>query len=94
VTFIDLEGRSDGESIQKIVSQIKPRRLIIVRGSEDCSNILSDTVIKISDSKVFIPKGLEQLDVTTESHIYQVKMTDQLLSSLDFQQGKNAMVSK
>lgn len=28
ILFIDFEGRSDGESIRKIISQIKPRQLV------------------------------------------------------------------
>ena len=28
VTFIDFEGRSDGESIKKLITQVKPRQLV------------------------------------------------------------------
>lgn len=28
IQYIDFEGRSDGESIKKILSQIKPRQLV------------------------------------------------------------------
>ena len=28
VVYIDFEGRSDGESIRKIITQIKPRQLV------------------------------------------------------------------
>jgi len=30
ILFIDFEGRSDGESIRKIISQIRPRQLVSV----------------------------------------------------------------
>lgn len=33
VEFIDFEGRSDGESMKKILSQVKPKQLVIVHGS-------------------------------------------------------------
>jgi len=33
IKFIDFEGRSDGESVMKLIRQVKPRRVIIVRGS-------------------------------------------------------------
>lgn len=33
VEFIEFEGRSDGESIKKILAQIKPKQLVIVHGS-------------------------------------------------------------
>ena len=28
VTFIDFEGRSDGESMKKLITQVKPRQLV------------------------------------------------------------------
>lgn len=33
VEFIEFEGRSDGESIKKLLAQIKPKQLVIVHGS-------------------------------------------------------------
>jgi len=30
ILFIDFEGRSDGESIRKIISQIRPRQLVSI----------------------------------------------------------------
>ena len=91
IQYIDFEGRSDGESIQKIIEQMKPRRLIVTRGSEESVSILANVLRKSSpDSKVFIPHLGEVLDVTTESHIYQVKLKDSLVSSLVFKRGKDA----
>ena len=42
IHYIDFEGRSDGESIYKCLMQIKPRRVIIVRGSAEDSKALAD----------------------------------------------------
>lgn len=92
VCFIDFEGRSDGESIRRIVSQIRPRRLIIVHGPQEATSVLQAAVAKAADTKIFTPNKLEIVDATTESHIYQVRLTDQLLSSLDFQKGKDSEV--
>ncbi len=33
IVFIDFEGRSDGESIRKILSQIKPRQMVSTLGT-------------------------------------------------------------
>ncbi|XP_054168698.1 cleavage and polyadenylation specificity factor subunit 2-like [Oppia nitens] len=90
VQYIDFEGRSDGGSIQKIISMIKPRRLIIVRGSADATESLAKYCEEsgcVSD-KIFVPKLFETVDATTESHIYQVKLKDALVSSLSFAQAK------
>jgi len=94
IQFIDFEGRSDGESIQKIIEQMKPRRLIITRGTAESCATLSKTVTRsCPESKIFIPTIGEVLDVTSESHIYQVKLRDSLMSSIVFQRGKDAEIA-
>lgn len=76
IQYIDFEGRSDGDSLKKIISMIKPRRLIIVRGSPESTESFSQ-YCKSSGSvtnKIYTPKLYETVDATTESHIYQVKL--------------------
>ncbi|CAG7719274.1 unnamed protein product, partial [Allacma fusca] len=34
-------GRSDGESIRKIVEQVKTRRLIVTRGPKESTDVLA-----------------------------------------------------
>lgn len=87
ITYIDFEGRSDGESLQKILQQLKPRRVVFVRGSKKNCDLLAQHT-QSSETKVFIPKRGETLDVTTETHIYQVRLTDALVSGLKFSRGK------
>ncbi|XP_071478507.1 cleavage and polyadenylation specificity factor subunit 2-like [Diadema antillarum] len=85
VTFIDFEGRSDGESIKKLVTQVKPRQLVLVRGQMNATQHLAEYChLQLSGSKVFIPRANEICDATMESHIYQVKLKDSLVSSLLF----------
>lgn len=71
---IDFEGRSDGESLKQIVLALKPRRLILVRGSQSSTKSVSNFSKVFIDGKVFSPKVGQCLNVTTESHIYQVKI--------------------
>lgn len=95
IMFIDFEGRSDGESIKKIITMIKPRRLILVGGDEQSTKSLA-AYCKSSGAiqgKVFTPKLYEVVDATTESHIYQVKLKDSLVSSLNFSKAKDAELS-
>ncbi len=42
VVYIDFEGRSDGDSIFKVVNAIKPRRVIIVRGNQENCKALGE----------------------------------------------------
>ena len=48
VHYIDFEGRSDGESIHRCLTQMKPRRVIIVRGSVEDGNALAEFCIPLS----------------------------------------------
>ena len=74
MTYIDYEGRSDGDSIKKIINQMKPRQLVIVHGPPDASADLAESCRASSkDIKVYTPKLQETVDATSETHIYQVR---------------------
>merc|ERR1712029_42726 len=103
IQFIDFEGRADGESIYRCIVKMKPRRVVIVRGSHEDTKSLAEvctTIVDASSSsdpsdtasqtkRVFTPRTGEVVDATTETHIYQVRLTDTLLSKLNFQSGKD-----
>uniref|UniRef100_A0A671SQ14 Cleavage and polyadenylation specificity factor subunit 2 n=1 Tax=Sinocyclocheilus anshuiensis TaxID=1608454 RepID=A0A671SQ14_9TELE len=91
VTYIDYEGRSDGDSIKKIINQMKPRQLIIVHGPPEASQDLAESCKAFSgkDIKVYTPKLQETVDATSETHIYQVRLKDSLVSSLQFCKAKD-----
>lgn len=75
VLFIDFEGRSDGESMKKILQHIKPRQLMLVHGTEKATNLMAAYAKNTRDlgqGKVLVPKLNETIDATKESHIYQV----------------------
>jgi len=58
VQFIDFEGRTDGESIFKLLQQLRPRRAILVRGSQQSLNSLRDFCTEVSleiDCLIYIP---------------------------------------
>ncbi|KAL3098020.1 hypothetical protein niasHT_027565 [Heterodera trifolii] len=95
VEFIDFEGRSDGESIKKLLSQIKPKQLVIVHGTAAATRHLAQYCQEqqIVQGKIFTPSLGEVIDATIESHIFQVTLSDQLMSSLLFQTVKEAELS-
>lgn len=93
VQFIDFEGRSDGESLLKILSQLRPRRVVVVRGSpQNTEHIAKHCELNIG-ARVYTPNRGEIIDATTETHIYQVRLTEALISQLDFQKGRDAEVA-
>ncbi|XP_059082157.1 cleavage and polyadenylation specificity factor subunit 2-like [Tigriopus californicus] len=105
IHFIDFEGRSDGESIVKVLQQVKPRRLILVRGREDqclaLANQCRQLWAKAQESSgqtqqkvnIYTPKNGETVDATTESYIYQVRLPESLVSRLSFSKGKDGLLA-
>lgn len=93
VQFIDFEGRSDGESLLKILSQLRPRRVVIVRGNEASTQHMKNHCELNLGARVFAPNRGETIDATTETHIYQVRLTEALLSQLEFKKGKDAEIA-
>uniref|UniRef100_A0A182T530 Cleavage and polyadenylation specificity factor subunit 2 n=1 Tax=Anopheles maculatus TaxID=74869 RepID=A0A182T530_9DIPT len=93
VQFIDFEGRSDGESLLKILSQLRPRRVVVVRGSAPNTTHIAEHCQQNIGARVFTPNRGEIIDATTETHIYQVRLTEALVSQLEFQKGKDAEVA-
>jgi len=90
IQYIDFEGRTDGESIMKLTSQLKPRRIILVRGTKENITTMRNFCKEfIPDEKaIFAPKNGELVDVTTERFIYQVKLRDSLFSTLSFSKAR------
>lgn len=93
VQFIDFEGRSDGESLLKILSQLRPRRVIVVRGTTENVNLIAKHCSQSIGARVFTPNKGDIIDATTENHIYQVKLTEALIAKLQFQKVKDAEVA-
>lgn len=93
VQFIDFEGRSDGESLLKILSQLRPRRVIVVRGTPENTSLIAKHCAQSIGARVFSPNKGDIVDATTENHIYQVKLTEALVARLQFQKVKDAEVA-
>lgn len=79
VQYIDFEGRSDGESLQKILEQLHPRRLILVRGTPDSTHAMLNHCRQWNGVRVFAPSHGEVVDATTETYIYQVECSTIIL---------------
>lgn len=93
VQFIDFEGRSDGDSLLKILSQLRPRRVIVVRGNPTNTELVAEHCRQNIGARVFTPNRGETVDATTESYIYQVRLTEALVNQLKFQKGRDAEVA-
>ena len=74
VLYVDFEARSDRESIEKLLNQIKPKNLILIHGTQDCIEQLEKycTTRQIVQGRIFSPRVGEIVDATTERNLYQV----------------------
>lgn len=96
IQYIDFEGRTDGESIFKLMTGLRPRRVILVRGNKSslesmaafCKDMPGDMA-----EKVFIPEIGQVVDATTERFIYQVRLRDSLFSTLSFSQARSGQIA-
>ena len=97
IVHIDFEGRTDGESLRRILKEIKPRQLIVVRGPpearQNLRNYFENSKELCAQGRIFVPDGMETVDATTESHIYQVKLLDSLVSSLAFSRARDTEIA-
>ncbi|KAI6191554.1 Cleavage and polyadenylation specificity factor subunit 2 [Aphelenchoides bicaudatus] len=92
LSYIDFEGRTDIESAKKIIAtQIRPKQLVVVHGSAPATRALTEYYQQNANmEKVLAPTLGENVDLTIESHIYQVTLSDPLMSSLAFQPVRDA----
>jgi cleavage and polyadenylation specificity factor subunit 2 len=83
--FIDFEGRSDGESVKKLLERLQPRKLVVVHGNSASTKNLADYCVqnKIVED-IHAPYPNESVDATVESRIIQVKLSEHLMKSLKF----------
>ncbi|KAF7729866.1 cleavage and polyadenylation specificity factor subunit 2 [Apophysomyces ossiformis] len=84
--YVDLEGLSDGKSVKTILPQIAPRKLIIVHGRKSSTEDLLQSCLSIDHftKEIFTPSVGEVLNVSAATNIYRVKLTDAMVSSLQF----------
>jgi len=86
IKYIDLEGRSDGRSIKKILSHVNPRKLILIHGSHASISHLSEYCMNNLKqcSIVMTPKLGELVNVASDTNIYRIRLKDSLIGSLSF----------
>jgi cleavage and polyadenylation specificity factor subunit 2 len=83
IHYIDFEGLSDGKSIKTILQHISPKKLILIHGTDESTdNLVQFVQSNDFTDELFAPKIDESINVSAATNIYQVKLTDQLVSSL------------
>ncbi|KAG2178419.1 hypothetical protein INT44_001571 [Umbelopsis vinacea] len=84
--YIDFEGLTDGRSIRNILAKIAPRKLIIVHGTPQATEYLSNALKNVAQftNDVYTPDVGEVLNVSAATNIYRVRLTDALVTALRF----------
>lgn len=86
IMYIDFEGRSDGNSMRKIISKVAPRKLILVHGSDLAKEDLKSNLPASVCGEVFTPTVNQSVDITSESNIFRLNLKHELAASLNFSQ--------
>eukprot|EP00047_Mylnosiga_fluctuans_P022572 m.122175 g.122175 ORF g.122175 m.122175 type:complete len:722 (+) comp9310_c0_seq1:211-2376(+) len=86
IYYMDFEGRSDGDSMLKILANVRPQQLILVHGSEqDTQHLLGQCNADIvAPERLHAPAVGGSVSVTLEKFIYKARLKDSLVSSLTF----------
>eukprot|EP00842_Homolaphlyctis_polyrhiza_P001823 jgi/Hompol1/2641/HPOL_000480-RA len=82
--YIDFEGRADGRSMRNILTQIAPRKVVLVHGDYAATHELAN-FFKTSQNlthEVHIPAPGDYVNVSSASNLYRVVLTDTLISTL------------
>lgn len=71
ISFIDFEGKTDGATLNKILTEMQPRRLVLVRGNFEDEEIAKQ-ITQYSEGQVFVASRGKVLDVSEETRVFQV----------------------
>lgn len=84
IQFIDFEGRSDGRSMRNILQQLAPKKLILIHGSQEATSEFHSYCLELDSltKDIFTPRAGECVNVSVASDLYQVVLTDSLMSSM------------
>ncbi|GAU88227.1 hypothetical protein RvY_00967 [Ramazzottius varieornatus] len=92
IKFVDYEGRVDAESLQKILAQINPKRLILVHGTSQTADIVgtfATTQLNMKSEHIFYPDIHQIVDCSSETHIYRAKLSDAFLRDVQWKPMKD-----
>jgi cleavage and polyadenylation specificity factor subunit 2 len=86
VTHVDFGGLADGRAIRNCLSNVKPRKLILVHGTETTTSELKrfvESTIK-SCEVVFTPSAMECIDIESDTNVFKLVVKESLYTSSVF----------
>lgn len=86
VTQVDFDGLADGRAIRNCLGNVKPRKLILVHGTETTTAELKKFVessIPLCEA-VFTPNVMECIDIESDTNVYKLAVKESLYTSAVF----------
>lgn len=83
---MDFDGVADGRAIRNCLSNVKPRKLILVHGTEETTNELKRFVesnIPLCEA-IFTPNVMECIDIESDTNVYKLSVKESLYTSAVF----------
>ncbi|KAF1745398.1 hypothetical protein MXB_3697, partial [Myxobolus squamalis] len=87
---IPLDGLADCESLLTVIKMINPFNLIIVHGSDECTQKLLEAAKKLAIPNLYSPDPLTMVEIIDERISVKVRLKNQLISSLNFMESGNS----
>lgn len=83
---MDFEGVADGRAIRNCLSNVKPRKLILVHGTDETTSELKRFVeASIPQCEaVFTPNVMECIDIESDTNVYKLAVKESLYTSAVF----------
>uniref|UniRef100_A0A6A7G3W9 Cleavage and polyadenylation specificity factor subunit 2 n=2 Tax=Hirondellea gigas TaxID=1518452 RepID=A0A6A7G3W9_9CRUS len=85
IQYIDFEGLSDGRSLKTIISNIAPRKMILIHGDKESCEELKEFCEESVCKTVSIAEHDKCLDITSDSSAFKVILKDDFAQTLKFQ---------
>ncbi|RLN59670.1 hypothetical protein BBP00_00006387 [Phytophthora kernoviae] len=86
ITQVDFDGVADGRAIRNCLGNVKPRKLILVHGTEKTTSELKKFVessIPLCEA-VFTPNVMECIDIESDTNVYKLSVKESLYTSAVF----------
>ncbi|WWD04790.1 hypothetical protein V865_002861 [Kwoniella europaea PYCC6329] len=84
IFFVDMEGLHDGQSIKTIISDLQPRKLILVRSEQEITSSLVRYLNSVSGvtRDIFVPVTEEQVKIGEHVQSYSITLSDTISAGL------------
>eukprot|EP00043_Microstomoeca_roanoka_P017986 m.189803 g.189803 ORF g.189803 m.189803 type:complete len:354 (-) comp16747_c0_seq23:1438-2499(-) len=91
---VDFEGRTDGESMKRIMEHVKPRNLVLVHGAPDTTKSFASFCREsLGIENIIMPHYGQPVEITSGRNIFQVKLREALVSALELHEAGDYRVA-